>query len=674
MKKKGSEKRVTEMDEKIRVRVQIENVQPTINGGRFPVKRIIDDMVKVTADIFADGHNELSAMLLYRREDQARWSETPLLLSVNDCWSGEFKVAEIGRWRYTIMAWVDHFKTWQRDFKKRVEAEQDVSVDILIGISLITRAREKALPKDEEKLNKFIEKIQNKKNKAEANIAALSDELGKIMVRYSDRAEAVTCGKEFAVVVDEKIARFSAWYEFFPRSCSPVPGKHGTLRDVIARLPYVAEMGFNVLYLPPIHPIGTQFRKGRNNAMLARKTDVGSPWAIGNKDGGHKSINPELGTLDDFKKLVEQAGKLGISIALDIAYQCSPDHPYITEHPEWFRKRPDNTIQYAENPPKKYQDIYPINFETENWKELWEELKSIVLYWIQQGVRIFRVDNPHTKDMSFWEWMISSVKKDYPDVIFLAEAFTRPKPMYQLAKQGFSQSYNYFPWRNTKGEIVQFFTELTKTEAKEFFRPNLWPNTPDILTEFLQFGGVNAFKIRFMLAATLGASYGIYGPAFELCANTSIGPNSEEYGDSEKYEIKKWNIDDHLSLRPLITKVNQIRDSYAVLQGDSNLEFFPVDNDSMICYGKYSDDFAEIIIVIVNLDPHWAQSGWIELPLLKFGLSETRPFQVHDLICGTRYLWNGPKNFVKLDPAEKQAHIFKIRRFQRSERNFDYYL
>lgn len=659
--------------DKARMRVQIESVQPKINGGRFPIKRIVEDTIKVEADIFVDGNNELTAVLLYRKEGKVKWFETPMTHTENDRWEGEFKVAEIGRWQYTLQAWIDHFKSWQRDFKKRVDADQDVSVDLLIGLEFISAVQKKALPKDKEKLNKIIEKLNDKRNKAEANKAALSEELSKIMARYPDRSKAVMY-KELTVIVDPKIARFGAWYELFPRSTSTVPGKHGTFKDVIARLPYISEMGFNVLYLPPIHPIGIKFRKGKNNSTVAEKGAVGSPWAIGGKEGGHYAINPQLGTLEDFKELIAKAGELGISIALDIAYQCSPDHPYVKEHPEWFRKRPDNTIQYAENPPKKYQDIYPIDFETENWQELWDELKNIIDYWIKQGVKIFRVDNPHTKDLSFWEWMLTGIKKDNPDVIFLAEAFTRPKLLYRLAKLGFSQSYNYFPWRNNKWELTQFITEITQTEVKEFFRANLWTNTPDILTEYLQLGGVNAFKVRFLLAATLGANYGIYGPAFELCVNKPVAPKSEEYLDSEKYEIKHWELADPDSLKPLITKVNHIRNTNAALQYDYNLEFLKVDNDSLICYAKYSDDYSEILLTIVNIDTKWAQSGWIEIPLEKFGISDKKPFQVHDLLGGERYLWNGPRNFVKLDPSKTCAHIFKIRRFQRTEKNFDYYL
>jgi starch synthase (maltosyl-transferring) len=675
MKKKAAVENVeaAENDNKVRSRVQIENVQPKINGGRFPVKRIVDDKIKVEADIFVDGHNELSALLVYRKKGREDWSHTVMTQSVNDRWSGEFKVTEIGTWIFSVQAWVDSFKSWQVDLKKRIDAEQDVCVDMLIGIELIRTAQKKTSPKDRDKLSSFVAKLGDKRNRAEASRAALSDELAKIMSRYPDKSN-IASYRELEVVVDPKIARFGSWYEMFPRSTSPKHGKHGTFKDVIARLPYVSDMGFNVLYMPPIHPIGTKQRKGKNNSTVAEKDAVGSPWSIGNLDGGHKSIHAQLGTFADFQELIKQADDLGISIALDLAYQCSPDHPYVKEHPEWFRKRPDGTIQYAENPPKKYQDIYPVDFETESWRGLWDELKSIVDFWVEHGIRIFRVDNPHTKDLSFWEWMIREVKNEHPDVIFLAEAFTRPKLMYRLAKIGFSQSYNYFPWRNTKWELMQYFTELSRTEVREYFRPNLWPNTPDILTEYLQLGGANAFKIRLVLAATLGANYGIYGPAFELCVSKPLGVNSEEYLDSEKYEIKDWDLDSPNSISPFITKVNQIRNNSVALQYDNNLEFFPIENDSLVCYAKFSEDLSEILVMVVNLDPQWAQSGWLELPLKKLGLSENKPYQVHDLLDGTRYLWNGPRNFVKLNPAKSVAHIFKIRRYSRTEKNFDYYV
>lgn len=660
--------------DKKRARVQISNVMPEIDGGRFPVKRIVDDTVAVTADIVVDGHNELAAVVRYRHEKHSAWLETPLRLVENDEWAGAFKVTEVGRWLYTIEAWIDHFTTWQHDFRKRVEAGQDVSVDLQIGVQWIQKALPQAAARDQEKLKKIIVKMTNRRNKAEANRTALSSDLTELMAAYPLRQGAATYERELPVVVDEKIARFGSWYELFPRSCATKPGAHGTLKDVITRLPYIADMGFNVLYLPPIHPIGTQFRKGKNNTTTPKAGDVGSPWAIGSAEGGHTAIHPALGTFKDFQKLVEQAGRHGIAIALDLAYQCSPDHPYVKEHPEWFRMRPDNTIQYAENPPKKYQDIYPLDFETEHWQELWDELRGVVVFWIGKGVRIFRVDNPHTKDLSFWQWLIAEIKREYPDVIFLAEAFTRPKLMYRLAKVGFTQSYNYFPWRNTKQELTAYFTELATTGVREYFHPNLWPNTPDILTEYLQLGGPAAFKVRFILAATLGASYGIYGPAFELCVNQPLSAGSEEYRDSEKYEIKKWQLDSPQSIRPLITRVNAIRNEHSCLQSDSSLTFFPVDNDKLLCYGKYSEDRAEIVICVVNLDTQWPQSGWIDLPLKTFDLSETRPYQVHDLLSDVRYLWSGPRNFVKLDPSKAPAHIFRLRRYQRTEKNFDYYL
>jgi starch synthase (maltosyl-transferring) len=433
-------------------------------------------------------------------------------------------------------------------------------------------------------------------------------------------------------------------------------------------------MGFDVLYLPPIHPIGTSFRKGKNNSVSAEPTDVGSPWAIGAKEGGHKSIHPQLGTLTDFQELVAKAKEHGLEIALDIALQCTPDHPYVKEHPEWFRKRPDGSIQYAENPPKKYQDIYPIDFESEDWKTLWRELKSVLIFWCDQGVRIFRVDNPHTKAFPFWEWVIVEVKKKYPDVIFLAEAFTRPKVMYRLAKLGFSQSYTYFAWRNTKAELTQYFTEITQTEIAEYFRANLWPNTPDILTEYLQFGGRPAFVARLVLAATLGANYGIYGPAFELCENVARQPGSEEYLDSEKYELKHWDFAKRDSLKEIIALVNRIRGDNRALHSDRSLRFHQVDNSELICFSKQTDDLTNVIVVVVNLDPHHSQSGWVELEAKSLGLQPQQPYQMHELLTGARYLWHGARNFVQLDPTSVPAQIFRVRHRLRREQDFDYFL
>jgi starch synthase (maltosyl-transferring) len=671
--KQETSRSISELPAKAQSRVQISRVEPEIEGGRYPIKRVIDDAVEVTADIVVDGHNALAAVVLYKEESTSKWSEVPMEHTINDSWQAQFKVSRIGRWHYTIEAWIDEFASWQRDLQKRVNAAQDVAVDLLIGLSLVKNAAKGASGADKDSFSSCIEAIGHKQNVAEAIRVALSEELADLMRRHPDRQYASSYQETLQVVVDPKQAQFSAWYECFPRSCSPIPGEHGTFNDLIACLPYIADMGFDVLYLPPIHPIGTTHRKGTNNNPVAEPGDVGSPWAIGSKEGGHKAIHPQLGTLADLRKLVAQAKVFGISVALDIAFQCSPDHPYVKEHPEWFRMRPDKTIQYAENPPKKYQDIYPMEFHSPAWQELWEELHSVVMYWIDQGVTIFRVDNPHTKDFSFWEWLIASVKKETPEAIFLAEAFTRPKLMSQLAKLGFSQSYTYFAWRNSKWELEEYLTSLTATELKEYFRPNFWPNTPDILHEYLQVGGPPAFKIRLILATTLSSNYGIYGPPFELCDGLPLEVGSEEYMNSEKYEIRHWNLDEPHNLRHYIAQVNKVRRENLVLQAHSNLTFYPVDNENIICYGKYSDDYSEVVIVTVNLDPHWTQSGWLELPVDEFDLPPGRPYQVHDLLDNRRYLWNGSRNFVQLDPQASPAHIFRLRRYQRSERDFDYY-
>ena len=504
--------------------------------------------------------------------------------------------------------------------------------------------------------------------------AALSPLLADLMRRNSDRQYATRYAQELTVEVDRPLARFSTWYELFPRSCSTVPGQHGTLADVEARLPYVAELGFDVLYMPPIPPIGRSFPKGKNNAVNAAPDDVGSPWAIGAAEGGHKAILPELGTMDDFRRLVARANDLGIGIALDIAYQCAPDHPYVAAHPDWFRQRPDGSIQYAENPPKKYQDIYPFDFESADWKNLWDELKSVLLFWADEGVRIFRIDNPHTKSLNFWEWVIAEVKSVYPETIFLAEAFTRPAVMYRLAKLGFTQSYTYFTWRNSAPELTAYFTELTQSPVKDFFRPNLWPNTPDILNEYLQFGGQAAARTRYVLAATLGASCGIYGPTFELGVAEPREPGSEEYRDSEKYQIQRWDWDAAHSLRHFIGRVNQIRRENPALHDNQSLRFHPVDNEQLICYSKETADGSNVIVAVVNLDPHHTQSGWIELPLEEFGIDVDRPFQAHDLLGEGRFLWQGQRNFVELSPHGLPAHIFRLRKRVRTESQFEYFL
>jgi starch synthase (maltosyl-transferring) len=665
-----------EVKQKGRIRVVIERVAPEIDGGRFPIKRVIGERVLVEADVFADGHDSISALLLYRRKNDTQWTEVTMTSIGNDRWQGSFEVTELVCYEYTIMAWTDRFNSWQSDLSKKAEAGQDVSIDILAGARLLDEASRRAPAADAEALRRWAHVLEsNDIADAEGKKAlALSAAIARLINRYPDKEYIITYPKELKVMVDRKKAGFSSWYEMFPRSCATEPGRHGTLKDCEARLPYVASMGFDVLYLPPIHPIGCTNRKGQNNAATAGPDDPGTPWAIGTEEGGHKAVHSELGTLDDFRHLMEKAQEYNIEVALDLAFQSSPDHPYVKEHPEWFRWRPDGTIQYAENPPKNYQDIYPLDFQIKNWQALWEELKSIVFFWIEQGVRIFRVDNPHTKPFHFWEWLIAQVRESYPDVIFLSEAFTRPKVMYQLAKLGFTQSYTYFAWRNTKWELTQYFTELAQTEVREYYHPNLWPNTPDILTEHLQLGGRPAFMARLVLAATLGANYGIYGPAFELCENKASEPGSEEYLDSEKYEVKHWDISRHDSLNDFVGRINRVRHENAALQSDSNLTFHLTDNEQVICYSKRTKDFSNIVLVMVNLDPRYTQSGWTDLSLDNLGLNDHDPYQVHDLLTDARYVWHGSHNYVELNPFVVPGHIFRVRRKSRSEKNFDYYM
>jgi starch synthase (maltosyl-transferring) len=660
-----------------RRRVVIEGVRPEIEGGCFPIKRVCGERVIVEADAFADGHDLVACALLFRRDPASAWTSVPMEALGNDRWRGAFTVSDLGLYRYTVRAWIDRFGSWRRDLQKKAEAGQDVTIDLLVGAELVQEASKRAADEAAERLQAWALMLRGDEDYlrgADRLQVAMSAELAALMARYPDRQFATTYGKELTVVVDRQRARFSAWYEMFPRSCAREPGRHGTFKDCEARLPYVADMGFDVLYLPPIHPIGQTHRKGRNNAPTAAADDPGSPWGIGSQAGGHKAVHPQLGTLEECRRFVAKAREFGLEVALDLAFQCSPDHPYVKDHPQWFRWRPDGTVQYAENPPKKYQDIYPLEFESEQWQDLWDELKSVVLFWVEQGVRIFRVDNPHTKPFAFWEWLIAAVKQAHPEVIFLAEAFTRPKVMYRLAKLGFTQSYTYFAWRNTKAELTQYFTELTQTEVREFFRPHLWPNTPDILTEYLQLGGRPAFMARLVLAATLGASYGIYGPAFELGEKRPREPGSEEYLNSEKYEIKHWDLDRADSLKDFIARVNRIRRENPALHSDWSLRFHAVDNEQLICYSKHTDDFSNVLLMVVNLDPHHVQSGWVEVPVEALGLDSERPYQVHDLLSDGRYLWHGHRNYVELAPQIVPAHIFRIRRRVRTERDFEYYL
>jgi starch synthase (maltosyl-transferring) len=658
-----------------RLRVVIEGVKPEVDGGRFPIKRIVGDQVVVEADILADGHDVLSACLMYRKDGERKWTEVPMKALVNDRWTGAFEVTELGVYWYTLAAWVDEFESWRRGLAKKSAAEQNVSIDLLTGAQMIGEAGKHATKAHAKTMQQWAATLRSGASSvSEKTELALSDEVAELVSRYAERRSATTYAKELEVVVDRERARFGAWYEMFPRSCAPAPGRHGTFKDCESRLPYVSAMGFDVLYLPPIHPIGITNRKGKNNTPNVGPDDPGSPWAIGGPEGGHKAIHPQLGSLKDFQRLVAKAAEYNIEVALDLAFNCTPDHPYVEKHPGWFRHRPDGSVQYAENPPKKYQDIYPFDFETEEWHHLWDEMKSIVFFWIQQGVRIFRVDNPHTKPFVFWEWLIRAVKREHPDVIFLSEAFTRPKVMYHLAKLGFTQSYTYFTWRNTKWELTQYFTELTQTGVREFFRPNLWTNTPDILTEHLQFGGRGAFMARLVLAATLGASYGIYGPAFELMENRPKESGSEEYLNSEKYEIKYWDIDSPDSLKGFVGRVNYVRKDNPALQSDWSLHFHAVDNEQLICYSKHTEDISDIMLVVVNLDPHHVQSGWVDLSLETLGLPQDQAFQVHDLLSDSRYSWHGSRNYVELDPHSVPAHIFRIRKRVRTERDFDYFL
>lgn len=635
-------------------RIVIEKVFPEIDNGRFPVKRAIGEKINIKAHIISDGHDEKTCYLYYKHEQDKDWQQKEMKLLYNDEWLSEFTVEKKGYYLYTVKAWIDHFKTWQMDLRKRLDSKQDVSVDLLIGIELIEKVIKVAKDKDASKLNEYINKMRkNNKNSIEN---ALENELLMIMQKYPDQNKISEYDKNLMAYVDRERAVFSTWFEMFPRSCYGYTKKHGTLKDCEKILPEIAKMGFDVIYFPPIHPIGKTKRKGKNNSLIAEPDDPGSPWAIGSEEGGHKSIHPELGNFDDMDNLIKKAKEFGIEIAIDIAFQCSLDHPYIKEHPEWFKWRPDKTIQYAENPPKKYEDIVPFNFECDNWKELWEELKSVFIFWAEKGIKIFRVDNPHTKPFSFWEWVIAEVKKSYPDVIFLSEAFTRPKIMYRLAKIGFTQSYTYFTWRNTRQELEDYMRELTQTEVYEFFRPNFWPNTPDILHEYLQKGGRPAFVARLVLAATLSSNYGIYGPAYILCLNEPF-PGKEEYNNNEKYEIKYWNLDLSGNLKPEITKINQIRKDNKALQSNRNLRILGCDNPQIIVYAKATDDFSNTVMTIVNLDPFNQQSAWVESPLDWLGISMADEYEVIDLFNNTAYKWKGRWNFVILDPQKIQAHV-----------------
>ncbi|HEY2864420.1 MAG TPA: alpha-1,4-glucan--maltose-1-phosphate maltosyltransferase [Casimicrobiaceae bacterium] len=654
-----------------RRRTVIERVSPCVDGGRFPAKRCAGDVVTVEADIFADGHDQLRAVLLARKRGAAAWTESEMDALPNDRWRGAFSVAEVGTYEYTVTAWVDHFKSWRHDLARWV-ATEDIALALQAGAALIVALARRARGADAKALREWARRVRGADPVDTRRAAALDAALAEIAGRYADRSLATTLEPALKLVVDPPRARFSSWYEMFPRSAGDGLVS-ATFADCEARLPYIVDMGFDVLYFPPIHPIGLSRRKGKNNALVATLSDCGSPWAIGGSDGGHTAVHRDLGTIEDFRQLLAAAHAVGVDIALDIALQCSPDHPYIAAHPEWFRQRPDGTLQFAENPPKKYEDIYPFDFENEDWRGLWREVKAIFDYWIAQGVRIFRVDNPHTKPFALWEWLIDEIKQTHPDAIFLAEAFTRPKIMHRLAKAGFTQSYTYFSWRNSKAELTAYFTELSQSESRDYFRPNAWPNTPDILPEPLQIGGRPAFIARAVLAGTLAANFGVYGPAFELQEHVPREPGSEEYLDSEKYQLRHWDLKRATSLAPLLTRLNRIRREQPALQQDWRLDFQATDNDQLLCYAKSTPDLANIVITIVNLDYHHVQSGWVTLDLERLAIAVDKPFQVHDLLNDARYIWIGARNYVQLDPGFSPAHIFVVRRQSRQEQNFDYY-
>ena len=661
-----------------RVRVVVEGLSPAVDGGRFAIKRVLGDDVVVEADCFADGHDVVACSLLFRQDGDADWHATEMKPLGNDRWRGRFTVNALGAWRCTVRAWVDPFLSWRHDFGRRVEIE-DLRVAALTGATLIEQAAERAAAdSDAALLRAWAQDLQRVArggaDAAELQRLGMDEARAAAAARYPDLRFAQTGPQELPVTVERERARFSSWYEFFPRSASPDPARHGTFADCEAWLPYVARMGFDVLYFPPIHPIGRSNRKGRNNTLNPLPDDPGSPWAIGADEGGHLAILPALGTFDDFRRLVQRAAGHGIEIALDIAFQCAPDHPWVREHPQWFRRRADGSIQYAENPPKKYQDIYPFDFETEDWSAMWQALAGVFEFWIGHGVKIFRIDNPHTKAFGFWEWAIATVRSRHPDVIFLSEAFTRPKVMHRLAKLGFSQSYTYFSWRNTKQELTAYFTELTRGPGRDYFRPNAWPNTPDILPAALQWGGRPVFMARVALAATLAASYGIYGPAFELQESRALRAGGEEYLDSEKYEQRHWKRDDPASLAAFIAVLNRTRRDNPALQQDTGLQFIEVDNDQLIAYAKSTPDGSNTVVCVVNLDPHHVQSGWLQLDLAALGLEPNQAYQLHDVLTGAHFLCQGSRNYVSLDPQRSPAHVMELRSRVRRENDFDYFL
>ncbi|GAB4011342.1 alpha-1,4-glucan--maltose-1-phosphate maltosyltransferase [Spirosoma migulaei] len=657
-------------------RVVIERVSPELDGGKFPIKAIPGDVVAVEADIFADGHDYLAVVLVYKHADDTAWTETGMALLGNDRWGASFIAEKQGRYTYTFEAWIDHPASWQHEVHLKVADGQRITSELLAGANYVdgmliraggkittgtkAKGKKKAEPAEEpadvKVLREMAALFRDESRYDEAVSVAESDQFTFYAARYPERQHA-TRYHELGVEVDRARAGFSTWYCLFPRSAAREEGKHGTFKDVEALLPRISGMGFDVLYLPPIHPIGTAHRKGKNNSVICQPGEPGVPYGIGSAEGGHDAIHPELGTVDDFKHLIAIAANYDMEVAMDLAIQCSPDHPWAKDHPEWFRKRPDGTIQYAENPPKKYQDIYPVYFETEDWQNLWEELKRVLLVWASWGVRIVRVDNPHTKPFAFWEWVIAEVKKEFPDMLFLAEAFTKPKVMQELAKGGFAHSYTYYTWRHTKQELEEYMTELTKGEMRYYFRPNFWPTTHDINPYSLQGGHEPQFLIRYFMAATLSSNYGIYGPSFELMEHVPF-PNKEEYLNSEKYEIRYWDWEKTNKLTYLITLVNRIRRENVALQTTNNLTFCAVNDDAIMAYLKISG--TNRLLTVVNTDAYSRRAGIVQVPIWQLGIAPDQAYTVHDLLTGAYYTWQGEQNYVELDPYVLPMHLFRI--------------
>ena len=655
--------------------VMIEQITPQIDGGRYPIKRIVGDIVTVQADIYKEGHDDLAALLKWRKRGTENWNESPMTFLDNDRWQGSFQVTENAYYEYTIEAYAEKYLSWVHELHKKNIPGANILSELLEGVAIIRTSIPLAQGHDRAELQQAVNNMTRAIDSADQNSAiaiSTSEWCHHLMGKYPNRSESYTYEPYLTIMVNRKEARFAAWYEFFPRSAGTDPNASATWDDCINRLYAIKEMGFNVIYFPPIHPIGITHRKGRNNSLTAQPGEPGCPYAIGNEHGGHTGMEPSLGDFAGFERFRQKSAELGFEIALDFVTNCSPDHPYVTEHPDWFYHRPDGSIKYAENPPKKYQDVYPLNFYTEDREGLWQEMLRIFLFWVSKGVKTFRIDNPHTKPVPFWEWVIAEVHREHPDVIFLAEAFTKPKMMKMLAKAGYAQSYTYFTWRNSKDELINYGTELTQTEMQEYFTGNFFANTPDILPTILQIGGRPAFIMRLILAGTLSSVYGIYS-GFELCENRAM-PGKEEYLDSEKYQYKVWDWDREGNIKDIVGRVNYIRNTNPAMQRYDNLRFIDTENSSILGYYKMTEDKSNILVVVVNLDPFHRQNSFIHLPIDQFGIGENELYQVQDLLNDEYYLWRGRKNFVDLTPNVKQAHIFRIRRWSHYENGFDYFM